>query len=80
MLKASDEGVYRAVPRRATAESGRFASDGARRPVLAGDIAQALGQLAEQGGNLDPLAGAGAAVALAGAVLEILAALVLDVA
>jgi hypothetical protein len=32
--------------------------------VLAGDVAQALGQLAE-GGNLDPLGGGGAAVELA---------------
>jgi len=38
----------------------------ARGSVLAGDVAQALGQLAEGGSNLDPLGGAGAAVALAG--------------
>jgi len=31
-----------------------------------GDVAQALGQLGEGGSNLDPLGGAGAAVALAG--------------
>jgi hypothetical protein len=41
--------------------------------VLAGDIAQELGQLGEGGGNLDPLTGAGAAVELAGAVLAVLA-------
>ena len=38
---------------------------GARRSVLAADVAQALGQLAEGGGNLDQLGGAGAAVEFA---------------
>ena len=41
--------------------------------MLAGDVAQALGQLSKGGGNLDPLGGAGEAVALAGAVLAVLA-------
>jgi hypothetical protein len=40
--------------------------------VLAGDVAQELGQLAE-GGNLDPLGGGGAAVELADAMLAVLA-------
>jgi hypothetical protein len=46
---------------------------GACRSVIAGDVAQALGRFTEGGGNLDPLAGAGAAVELAGAVLAVLA-------
>ena len=41
--------------------------------ALVRDIAQELGVLAEGSGNLDPLAGAGAAVALADAVLAVLA-------
>lgn len=45
--------------------------------MLAGDVAQELGLV---GGNLDQLAGAGSAVEPAGAVLAVLAALVLDVA
>jgi len=39
--------------------------------VLARDVAQELGQLAEGGSNLDQLAGAGAAVGLAEAVLAV---------
>jgi hypothetical protein len=41
--------------------------------VLAGDVAQALGQLPEGGGNLEQLVGAGAVVELAGPVLAFLA-------
>lgn len=41
------------------------ARPGARCSVLAGDVAQELGRLAEGGSNLDQLAGAGAAVELA---------------
>jgi hypothetical protein len=41
--------------------------------VLVHDVAQELGRRAEGGGNLDPLGGAGDAVALAGAVLAVLA-------
>jgi hypothetical protein len=56
------------------------ARPGARRSVLAGDVAHELGRLAEGGSNLDPLGGAGAAVERAGAVLAVLAALALEVA
>jgi hypothetical protein len=44
---------------------------GGRCSVLAGDVAQALGQFAEGGSNLDPLAGAGAAVEFVRAVLAL---------
>ena len=44
--------------------AGGPARPGARRSVLAGDVAQALGPLAEGGGNLDPFVSAGAAVEL----------------
>ncbi|HEU5275123.1 MAG TPA: hypothetical protein VFU97_15790 [Xanthobacteraceae bacterium] len=54
-----------------TAPGHQLAGDGGGRGAL--DVAQALGQLAGGGSNLDPLAGAGAAVELAGAVLAVLA-------
>lgn len=44
---------------------------GARRSVHAGDVAQALGQLGEQGRNLDSSAALVAALALASAVLAV---------
>jgi hypothetical protein len=60
-------------PTAAAAALAFLARVGACRSVIAGDVAQALGRFTEGGGNLDPLAGAGAAVELTGAVLAVLA-------